>query len=73
MCNTQTGKEDFMDSAEVRKLRCVEKIRKVLEEEKCILQTKITIVGKMIVNDEVIVMPIDMKDVKVENPEKGDS
>ena len=54
-----------MDSAEIRKLRCVEKIKKVLEEEQCILQTKITIVGRMIVEDEVIVTPI-----KVENPGK---
>ena len=54
-----------MDSAEIRKLRCVEKIKKVLEEEQCILQTKITIVGRMIVEDEVIVTPI-----KVENSGK---
>lgn len=57
-----------MDSAEIRKLRAVEKIKKILDEEKCILQTKIVIVGKMIVDDQVIVSPLEVPDTPIENP-----
>lgn len=59
-----------MESAEIRKLRAVEKIKKILEEEQCILQTKITIVGKVIVDDQVIVSPLEVPDTLVENPTK---
>lgn len=60
-----------MDSVEVRKLRAVERIKKILDEEKCVLQTKIVIVGKTIVDDQVVVVPFEIEETVIEKSKEG--
>lgn len=54
-----------MDSKEVRKLRCLERINKVLQEEHCKLEVGITIVGKNIIDDQVFVTALEIEEPSI--------
>lgn len=47
-----------MDSPEIRKVRCFEKLKQLLIEEHCTLETSVTIIGARIADTQVIVIPL---------------
>ena len=47
-----------MDSEEVRRVRCLERIKQILKEENCILEAGIQIVGSRIVDSQVFVIAL---------------
>lgn len=50
-----------MESKEIRKLRCLERINQVLKEEHCKLEVGLTIVGRQIIDDQVFVTALDVE------------
>ena len=47
-----------MDSPDIRKIRCAEKIKQILADELCVLEASVAIVGTRIVDSQVIVLPM---------------